>query len=223
MKDDEEQEGLLDPHADNADSPIALRPLDDQAKILDEDDFGSSQGVNSTWTAEEERRVVRKLDLLVMPLLIIAFFALQLDRGKSFPKCQLEGRQADLWYCGIGNIGNALTDFFLDDVGITQGQFNDGNELLALGIVLWEIPSNFVLYRIGPSVWISAQIVAWGLVATFQAFQHGNSPHQPLGMLRQWLTTICRRRHRISSNQVFAGDIRVRLHSSSLVHHLSIL
>ena len=74
-----------------------------------------------------------------------------------------------------GNIGNAITDFFMEDVGITQSQFNNGNELLALGIVLWEIPSNFVLYRVGPSVWLSAQIIAWGLVATLQAFQHGTS------------------------------------------------
>ncbi len=44
----------------------------------------------------------------------------------------------------VGNIGNALTDFFLDDVDITQTQFNFGQQLLALGIVLWEIPSNFV-------------------------------------------------------------------------------
>ena len=44
---------------------------------------------------------------------------------------------------------------------------------MALGIVLWEIPSNMILYRIGPAVWISTQVIAWGLVATFQAFQHG--------------------------------------------------
>lgn len=30
-----------------------------------------------------------------------------------------------------------------------------------------------MLYRYGPQKWISGQIIAWGLVATFQAFQHG--------------------------------------------------
>ena len=35
------------------------------------------------WTAEEEKRLVRKIDFLVLPLLISAFFALQLDRGMS--------------------------------------------------------------------------------------------------------------------------------------------
>ena len=71
--------------------------------------------------------------------------------------------------------GNALTDYFLRDVGITQNQFNAGQQLLSLGIVLWEIPSNMVLYRIGPSLWLSGQIFAWGFVATVQAFQHGFS------------------------------------------------
>ncbi|KAK3687027.1 hypothetical protein LTR37_019236 [Vermiconidia calcicola] len=161
MNDVPEHEQLLEQDgnsSDDAEDGIALHrlhPRRAQAKALLEHDSRSSPPTRNglAWTAEEERRVVRKLDRLVMPLLIIAFFALQLDRG---------------------NIGNALTDFFLEDVNITQSQFNNGQELLALGIVLWEIPSNFVLFRIGPSVWISAQIVAWGLVATFQAFQHGS-------------------------------------------------
>ncbi|KAM0285785.1 hypothetical protein ACHAQH_001247 [Verticillium albo-atrum] len=104
------------------------------------------------WTPEEERRLVRKVDFIVMPLLMLGFFVLQLDRG---------------------NIGNALTDFFFRDVGITQNQFNIGQQLLSLGIVLLEIPSNIILYRVGPRLWIGSQIIAWGLVATFQAFQKG--------------------------------------------------
>ncbi|KAM0547309.1 hypothetical protein ACHAPJ_010444 [Fusarium lateritium] len=106
----------------------------------------------SDWSEAEERAVVRKLDLLIMPLLIAGFFVLQLDRG---------------------NIGNALTDFFLAEVGITQFQFNIGNQLLSLGIVLLELPSNLILYRVGPQKWISCQIFCWGLVATFQAFIKG--------------------------------------------------
>jgi MFS family permease len=69
--------------------------------------------------------------------------------------------------------GNALTDFFFQDVNITQSQFNVGQQLLSAGIVLLELPSNIILYRIGPSVWISGQIFVWGLVALFQAFQKG--------------------------------------------------
>lgn len=35
--------------------------------------------------------------------------------------------------------GNALTDNFFKDVGITQNQFNVGQQLLSLGIILLEV------------------------------------------------------------------------------------
>ena len=37
----------------------------------------------TSWTEEEEKRLQRKIDRLIMPLLMFAFFALQLDRGKA--------------------------------------------------------------------------------------------------------------------------------------------
>lgn len=47
-----------------------------------------------------------------MPLLMLGFFCLQLDRG---------------------NISNAITSTFFADVGITQDQFNVGQQMLSLG------------------------------------------------------------------------------------------
>ncbi|KAK1829508.1 major facilitator superfamily domain-containing protein [Podospora conica] len=86
-----------------------------------------------------------------MPLLTMGFFCLQLDRG---------------------NISNALTDNFLRDVNITQNEFNVGQQMLSLGIVLFEIPSNMILYRVGPGKWLTLQLFLFGLVSTFQSFQH---------------------------------------------------
>ncbi|KAJ3957463.1 hypothetical protein N0V92_005963 [Colletotrichum tropicale] len=128
-----------------------------QIKTVAESPESQSDGGHSEvdWSQEEEQRLLRKVDILIMPLLILAFFALQLDRG---------------------NMGNALTDYFLKDVGISQNQFNVGQQLLSAGIVILEIPSNLVLYRVGPTLWIGGQIIAWGLVATFQAFQKGLGP-----------------------------------------------
>ncbi|GAA6004337.1 uncharacterized protein JCM10292_001431 [Rhodotorula paludigena] len=103
------------------------------------------------WTDAEEAAVRRKLDVLVMPLLMLGFFVFQLERG---------------------NISNALTSSLLKDVGIDQTQFNTGQGLLYLGIVLLEIPSQVVLQRVGPARWISLQVLAFGLVGTFQAWMH---------------------------------------------------
>ncbi|KAJ5109189.1 hypothetical protein N7456_005864 [Penicillium angulare] len=96
-----------------------------------------------------EDKIRRKLDLILLPILGLAFFALQLDRG---------------------NIGAALTSTITQDLGITTNQLNVGTQLLSAGIVVTEIPSNILLQRFGPKKWLSFQVLAWGLVATFQAF-----------------------------------------------------
>ncbi|RHZ52905.1 uncharacterized protein CDV56_103045 [Aspergillus thermomutatus] len=117
------------------------------------------------WSAKEEAAVRRKfvhisespysrtdtfrIDFILLPILGIAFFALQIDRG---------------------NISAALTSTITEDLRITTNQINVGTQLLSAGIVITEIPSNIILQRIGPQVWLSGQLFAWGLVATFQAF-----------------------------------------------------
>lgn len=58
------------------------------------------------------------------------------------------------------------------DVGINQDQFNVGQQMLSLGIVLFEIPSNMILYRVGPGKWLTLQLFFFGIVSTFQAFQN---------------------------------------------------
>lgn len=101
------------------------------------------------WSEEEERKVKNKLDFILLPILGLAFFTLQMDRG---------------------NISNALTSTITTDLGITTNQINVGTALLSLGIVVLEIPSNVILQRVGPHKWLSGQIIAWGLVALFQNF-----------------------------------------------------
>ncbi|OJJ46985.1 hypothetical protein ASPZODRAFT_141755 [Penicilliopsis zonata CBS 506.65] len=101
------------------------------------------------WTEEEENRVRRKIDFILLPILGLAFFALQMDRG---------------------NISNALTSTITEDLGVTTDQINNGNSLLSMGIVLLEIPSNLLLQKIGARNWLTFQIIAWGLVATLQNF-----------------------------------------------------
>ncbi|KAL4804573.1 major facilitator superfamily domain-containing protein [Aspergillus unguis] len=101
------------------------------------------------WDDAEEKKLRLKLDTILIPILGLAFFALQIDRG---------------------NVSAVLTSTFTEDLNITTNQFNVGTQLMAAGIVISEIPSNVILQRIGPQRWLSAQIFAWGLVATFQCF-----------------------------------------------------
>ncbi|CAI7639535.1 unnamed protein product [Penicillium glandicola] len=105
-------------------------------------------GIVKDWD-KEESAVRRKVDFILVPILAMAFFALQMDRG---------------------NISAVLTSTITEDLNITSNQINIGSQLLSAGIVLSEIPSNIIMQRVGPRVWLSGQLFAWGLVATFQAF-----------------------------------------------------
>ncbi|KAI0850814.1 MFS general substrate transporter [Daldinia vernicosa] len=123
---------------------VEAHPSDEEAAPVNVDDSTAAD-----WTEAEELAVKRKLDFILLPILGLAFFALQMDRG---------------------NISNALTSTITQDLGIDTNQINVGSSILSAGIVLLEIPSNILLQRIGPRKWLSIQIVAWGLVATFQNF-----------------------------------------------------
>ncbi|KAH7140214.1 alternative sulfate transporter [Dactylonectria estremocensis] len=90
-----------------------------------------------------------RLDFFLMPLLIAGFFVLQLDRS---------------------NIGNALTDTIMTDLGITSDDVNLGSQLMSIGIVVAEIPSNLILQRLGAPVWLTFQMFVWGLIALTQAW-----------------------------------------------------
>lgn len=63
----------------------------------------------------------------------------------------------------------------MEDVEISQDQFNIGQQLLFLGIVLFEIPSNMILYRVGPAKWLTLQLFLFGLVSLLQGFQRNHA------------------------------------------------
>lgn len=68
-----------------------------------------------------------------------------------------------------GNISYAKTTNFAEDVGLEPNEINWGIALQSTAIVVFEIPFNMVLSRIGPSLWLTIQIFAWSTISTAQA------------------------------------------------------
>lgn len=68
------------------------------------------------------------------------------------------------------NLASALTGGLKTDIHITQADVNLGNQMMFLGIVVLEIPSNMILQRLGPRIYISGQVVVFGFLATMQVF-----------------------------------------------------
>ncbi|KAI4159514.1 MAG: hypothetical protein LQ342_006515 [Letrouitia transgressa] len=104
------------------------------------------------WEPKEERRLIRKLDIRICAWVCFMFFSLQLDRG---------------------NITQALSDNMLDDLGINTNDFNTGQTIFYVSFLFAELPSQLISKKLGPDRWIPIQIVAWSLIAGFQAFLNG--------------------------------------------------
>lgn len=101
-----------------------------------------------TWTAEEERRLVRKLNWRVAFTACLLFVALQVDRG---------------------NLAQAVADNLLQDLGLNTNEYNTGNTIFLVTFLIAELPSQLVSKKLGPDIFIPIQMVAWSIVAISQA------------------------------------------------------
>ena len=70
-----------------------------------------------------------RIDFSVLPLLFLGMTVFQLDRM---------------------NVASALTGGFGDNINVNQNSINLGNQLMFLGIIVLEIPSNILLQRVSP-------------------------------------------------------------------------
>ena len=70
------------------------------------------------------------------------------------------------------NIGFAALQMN-QDLGLSPAVYGFGAGVFFLGYVLFEVPSNLVLARLGARVWIARIMITWGLVASAMMFVRG--------------------------------------------------
>ncbi|KAK9764896.1 hypothetical protein K7432_007216 [Basidiobolus ranarum] len=90
-----------------------------------------------------EKALVRKLDKRLIPFLSLLYLCSFLDRV---------------------NIGNAKLAHIDKDLALTNNEFNWSLSIFFIGYVLFEVPSNIMLKKIGPSRWIPIVMIAWSVV-----------------------------------------------------------
>jgi len=59
------------------------------------------------------------------------------------------------------------------DLGIGAAAFGLGAGLFFVSYTLFEVPSNLILHRVGPRVWLARIMVSWGIVVTATMFVQG--------------------------------------------------
>ncbi|KAJ0323063.1 hypothetical protein COL5a_008511 [Colletotrichum fioriniae] len=65
-----------------------------------------------------------------------------------------------------GNIGNAKIEGLQEDLGMTADQYNWCLTVFFFTYAAFEVPSNLLLKKLRPSVWLPTIMVAWGVVMT---------------------------------------------------------
>jgi ACS family tartrate transporter-like MFS transporter len=86
----------------------------------------------------------RRVSLRLMPFLFILYICNWIDRENvSIAALQMN-----------------------DDLGLSAGAYGFGAGIFFLGYVLFEVPSNLILARVGARRWIARIMVTWGLIAS---------------------------------------------------------
>ena len=92
--------------------------------------------------------VVRKITRHLMPVLGLMYLIAYIDRQNiGYAKLQMVG-----------------------DLGLTETSYGLGASLFFIGYLLFELPSNLFLVRVGARVWFARIMVSWGLVTLALAF-----------------------------------------------------
>ncbi|KXX76189.1 High-affinity nicotinic acid transporter [Madurella mycetomatis] len=93
----------------------------------------------------DEKAILRRMDIPLIPMLALLYLLSFLDRG---------------------NIGNAKIEGLQEDLKLTDDQYNWCLTAFFFTYAAFEVPSNLVLKKVRPSIWLPTIMVAWGVVMT---------------------------------------------------------
>lgn len=101
-----------------------------------------------TWTRDEERKLIRKIDLKIFLWVFVMFSFLDLIRK---------------------NIARAVSDNFIVDLNMNTNDYNLGQTVYLVLFLVSELPGNLLSKRFGPERVIPIQIVLWSVISITQA------------------------------------------------------
>src|SRR3954464_1576861 len=98
--------------------------------------------------ADGAAAIIRKVAWRLMALIMVCYLFGVFDRIKiSFAEVQLQS-----------------------DLGLSDTAYGLGASLFVIGYVLFEVPSNLFLYKVGARRWIARIMISWGIATALMIF-----------------------------------------------------
>ena len=115
----------------------------------------SLQGLDAKEIAALGRKATFKIDIVVMPCLVVMYILNYLDRQ---------------------NIASARLAGLPEDLNLNDTQYQTCVSILFVGYILMQVPSNMILGRIKwPGIYINVAMAMWGVVSACMAAVHSYS------------------------------------------------
>ncbi|CAO3563424.1 unnamed protein product [Mortierella alpina] len=118
-------------------------PVEYASEKLDVDAEHAYVGTSTEVDPVAVGKLRRKIDFHLIPLIAVLYLCSFLDRV---------------------NIGNAKVAGLEHDIALTPVEYNWALSIFFVGYVLFEIPSNILLKKMGPRKWITIVMLAWGVI-----------------------------------------------------------
>ncbi|CAK9436317.1 uncharacterized protein LODBEIA_P08750 [Lodderomyces beijingensis] len=113
----------------------------------------SLQGLTQQQLKELDKKTLRKIDLRLMPMLIFIYILNYIDRN---------------------NIASARLGGLEKDLGLHGNQYQICISVLFIGYILFQVPSNMLLNRLGrPSAYLAVVMTIWGAISACTAAVKG--------------------------------------------------
>ncbi|KAL9114430.1 MAG: hypothetical protein Q9227_001511 [Pyrenula ochraceoflavens] len=118
-------------------------------KIGAEDErFAVFAAKDTEWHRHETKQLLRKVDVRLLPVLVLLYLLNFLDRN---------------------NLSQARLGGLEDDLGMTGTKFNTATSILFVGYLLMQLPSNLIITRVRPSIYLGAVMATWGVISACTA------------------------------------------------------
>ncbi|KAI1736409.1 allantoate permease [Xylaria scruposa] len=103
---------------------------------------------DTDWHRAMNKKLMRKVDIHLLPLLVLMYLLNFLDRN---------------------NLSQARLGTLEEDLKMKGTDFNLATSILFVGYLLMQLPSNLLLTRVRPSLFLGAAMTVWGVISTAQA------------------------------------------------------